>query len=140
MMNVEFDEHEVIMQKMQEEWNNRPDAFYLDHYKLAEKSNFSALKWREFLCHPKVVDWLNQEMTLVQQSKLRLLIRDLDEDSRSVGLSQLINTLSSRLDKKEKVDTGPIFIYTMVPLNEQEEHAPNVAIAEDYSSSDITEF
>lgn len=137
-MNIEFDETEKLFKEMQDAWNTIEDAFFKTHYELSEETTYDALSWRSFLTHPKVTDWLNQEMSVVQQAKLRALMKDLDGNSKSTGLPQLINALSNQVDKTAKSMDGPIFIYTYVPLNEQEKHAENVRFAEADIIKDIT--
>lgn len=114
---------------LQAAWNTLgADALYMSHYELAENTNYSVLDWREFLTNPDVVDWINKETMLIQQSKLRLLMKDIDGNTKSTGLPQLINTLVTQTEKKDPSKDGPAFIYCFVPLNEQEEGAPNVRI------------
>lgn len=137
MMDIEFEKDELLFQEMEAAFNEIPDAFFKDHYQLSELTTYSALSWRKFLSHPKVVDWMKEEMFLVQQSRLRGLMQNLDSNSRSTGLPQLMNTLFAQTDKAKKDSTGPIFVYMYVPLNEQEMHAPNVQIAKDDSLTDI---
>ncbi len=139
-MNIEFNDTEFLFIQMQDAWNTIDDAFYKTHYELSELTAFDALSWRKFLTHPKVTDWLNQEMALVQQAKLRSLMKDLDNNSKSTGLPQLINALSNQVDKKTKNADGPIFIYTYVPLNKQEINAPNVQLAETDILADISQI
>lgn len=140
MMDIPFNNDELLMQQMQESFNKIDGAIYKDHYELSSETEFSALSWKNFLTHPKVTDWLIKEMNLIQQSKLRLLIRDIDSNTKSTGLPQLINVLSG-LDNKKKKDDGPIFIYTYIPPNDQEKHAKNVKIAdENLTPQDITKL
>lgn len=127
MMDIEFEKNEQIFAEMQAAWNSVKDAFFKDHYELSQLTPFGVLDWRKFYSHPKVVDWMAQELMMLQNAKLRTLMRDLDANSRSTGLPQLINTLASQAEKATKKNTdGPIFIYTYIPLNEQEKHSPNV--------------
>ena len=46
-------------------------------------------------------------------------------DSNSVGKAQLLNAIS-KYDEDNSVKDGPVFIYTYVPLNSEQEKAPNV--------------
>lgn len=140
MMDILFEENEILLQQMQETFNKIEDAIYKDHYELSRMTDFSALSWKMFFTHPKIADWVTSEMTLIQQSKLRLLIKDIDANTKSTGLPQLINVLSGQLEDKDKKKDGPIFIYTYVPLNEQESEAPNVQTAsKNLTITDITE-
>lgn len=138
MMNLIFSEEEWLLAEMQDEWNRIPDAFYKTHYELAQLApKYDALSWKKFLTHPQVVDFLNSEMVLIQQAKFRSLLKDLDSNSRSTGLPQLLNSLAGQLEKKNNADEGPIFIYMHVPLNNQEEHAPNANTANSDAIKDL---
>lgn len=138
MMDIEFDKNELLFAEMQESWNKVDDAFFKDHYELSKITGYDALEWRKFYSHPKVVDWMAQELMMLQNAKLRTLMRDLDGNTRSTGLPQLINTLATQTEKASKKNTdGPIFIYTYIPLNEQEKHSPNVQNKESDTSEDI---
>jgi hypothetical protein len=137
MMNIAFKEDEFLLQEMQDAWNQMPDAFYKTHFELSAETRFDALSWRKFLTHPAVVDWLNQEMSIVRQAKLRNLLKDLSSDTKSTGLPQLINALASQEDKVTKNTEGPVFVYMLTPLNDQEEHAPNVQHADHNALEDI---
>ena len=139
MMNLLFTDDEVLFQEMQVKWNEIPDAIYKDHYSLEKLSTYNAGSWRQFMAHPAVQDWINQETVALQQAKYRSLLKDLDGNSRSTGLPQLMNTLQNALGSKVE-DTGPIFIYTYVPLTEEEKHAPNVRIAKHNIIEDLLEI
>lgn len=96
----------------------------MSHYDLAEKTGRPSEEWRQFLIHPEVKEWLQTEMQLIQDSELKKMVKDVSK-SRSVGQAQMMNALSKLNDIKPTKD-GPIFIYTYVPLDKNEENAPNV--------------
>lgn len=126
MMDIQFKEEEALYQEMQEAFNGIPDAIYLDHYELSKQTKYSSLKWKSFLTHPAVSDWFQSELRLMVDSKLRILIRDIDGNTKSTGLPQLINTLTAKSKEDSKKSSGPIFVVLHIPLNEQEQNAPNV--------------
>lgn len=130
MMQIDFKNDEFLLKKLQDVWNQIDDAFFLTHYELAEQTGYDATDWRKFLMHPEVAAWMESELGLMREAKLRLLLKDVSSNSKSTGLPQLINTLSAQKDKQGKDDNGPVFIYMYVPLNSQEINAPNVQIAE----------
>lgn len=141
MMDIEFREGEELYAEMMQAFNTIPDAIYLDHYKLAEMTRHNALEWKKFLTHPAVADWFQSEMQLLAQSKLRLLIKDIDSNTKSTGLPQLINTLGNRIEEGTKKGDGPIFIVLHTPLNEDEKHAPNVKrLTPDLQLKDLTDI
>lgn len=137
-MDIIFEEEEVLFRQMQDAFNEIEDALYKSHYDLAKETSYSATSWKNFLTHPKVADWLAEEMRLVAQTKLRLLLKDIDSDTKSTGLAQLINTIGNQVDgQDDKKDSGPIFVYAFIPLTTQEEHAPNVRIEKHLKLEDI---
>lgn len=128
-MNIQFNENEIEMQQLQEVFNELgEDALYYSHYELAQATEFSVNDWKMFLTDPRVQDYLELELNLTQQTAVRKMMRDIDQ-SRSTGQAQLLNTLVNQTNQSKKKE-GPIFIYTYVPLNKEEEHAPNVQTAE----------
>ncbi len=103
------------------------EAVFLNHYDLSARvAKYTPAQWREFLMDSRVLEFLSEEQTLMQQTNLRKLLKGLDGNTRSTGQAQLINTLLGTTTTTKKKD-GPIFIYSYVPLNEEEQHAPNTS-------------
>ena len=132
-MIIEFENENDPMYEMLQAWNALEDAkrspITMSHYELADGTGMSPQAWKAFLTHPRVADAINEEFILMQQAKMRYLIDNVDKDSKSVGLAQQFNAISSNLSRNEsKEDSGPKFIYTFVPLNEQEQKSPNVVM------------
>ena len=101
----------------------------MSHYDLAnEYPQFSTEEWKRFLITEEVSDWIKEEIMLVQEVEMKRTIRNIG-NSNSVGKAQIINTLSKLLSDRQDKE-GPIFIYTYVPLNEEQKHAENVKILE----------
>lgn len=100
-------------------------AFAMNHYDLAKITDIhDSEMWKVFLMDPKVSDWIQEELALVQASELNKLLSNISK-SNSVGRAQLINALTKLKDGVSQKD-GPTFIYMYVPLDEQQEHAPDV--------------
>lgn len=100
-------------------------ALYADHYTLAEKlGKFNPQEWREFLLLPSTIEFVRAEMDVIRATAMNEILADAG-DSTSVGKAQLLNAIINfqrdHADKKE----GPIFVYTHVPLNSEQEKAPN---------------
>ena len=51
-------------------------------------------------------------------------------NSKSVGQAQLINALV-KIDEAAANKTGPVFIYSYVPLNNEQKFAPNIALIQE---------
>lgn len=105
----------------------KEEGLYLSHYQLAELTSVQdAFIWKEFLMDPKTVDYISTEMNLIRTSAINKMVAEAPH-SRSVGQSQLINALQ-KLDEKANHKDGPAFIYSYVPLNDDQKKAPNVRI------------
>ena len=124
IMNIKFNEHEIEFDQLQKAFNDiGPDAIYMDHYELAQVTPFSVVMWKLFLTDPRVQDFLQSELALMQQASVRKMMRDIDQ-SKSTGQAQLLNTLITQSNNSNKKKDGPIFIYTYIPLNKEEQYAP----------------
>lgn len=126
-MNFEWSDKEQDMALCQKMFNDlgTKEALFLSHYELAEKTKLSPELWKKFITHPKVSDWLTIELDLFKQHELRKMIKNANSNDRSVGAAQMINALS-KLDTGADTKEGPVYIYTYVPLNDEEQNAPNV--------------
>lgn len=102
-----------------------PDVITLNHYEFAKITEEKDPEvWKEFLLETDVRGWLETERKLLSNTELNKMLSGIS-DSHSVGQAQLINTLS-KLDADTDTKEGPIFIYTYVPLNKEQDKAENV--------------
>lgn len=103
-----------------------PDAFRYHHYDLADVTTIkNPLLWREFLLEPDIRAWIESELNIINNSELNKMLKDISK-SNSTGAAYIINALQKINEKDTKQKTGPIFVYTYIPLNEQQEQADNV--------------
>lgn len=101
------------------------EGLYMNHYQLAQSTLIEdPLVWKAFLTEPEVVDYISTEMNIIRTAAINEMVHKAP-DSNSVGQSQLINALG-KLDEKAVKKEGPVFIYTYVPLNEEQKYAPNI--------------
>lgn len=101
------------------------EGLYASHYDLFEKTKYSTPDiWKEFLLLPEVVEYIRVEMEIIRKAAMNELFANAG-DSNSVGKAQLLNAIS-KYDEDNSTKEGPIFIYTYVPLNSEQEKAPNV--------------
>ena len=141
MMNIAFKDEEILFHEMQKVFNRIENALYKDHYELAAETSYSALEWRTFLSDSRIADWFQQETIFIQQAKYRKLLQDLSSNTKSTGLPQLMNSLQNSINAATPKDNGPIFVYTYVPLNDEEKHAPNVkTVDKNLQPTDIFRF
>lgn len=102
-------------------------ALYLNHYQLAAETHIKdPIIWKVFLTDPRIADYISSEMNLIRNASINEIIHKAP-NSKSVGQAQLINALV-KIDEAASNKTGPVFIYSYVPLNAEQEFAPNVAL------------
>lgn len=101
------------------------EGLYLSHYELALHTEYNNVTdWKDFLMDPRTVDYVTSEMNIIRSAAINSMVAKAP-NSNSVGQSQLINALQ-KLDEKAVKKEGPVFIYSYVPLNNQQKQAPNV--------------
>jgi len=126
-MDLNFKNNETLMLDLQSKYNTIGvrEAMFLDHYELKEISGYTAEDWKLFLKHPLVADFLQEELSMFRDKQIRSILRDAKDNDRSVGVAQMINSLS-KLDLTQMGNNNKIFIYTYVPLDKEEEHAEDI--------------
>lgn len=101
------------------------DAFVKSHWDLALISDFSVDDWREFLTDPTVVRYIKDEMQAMSDVEARKIVANISTNAKSTGTAQTLMALGKTQGTNNQKG-GPVFIYMAVPLNEREQHAPNV--------------
>lgn len=102
-------------------------ALYLNHYQLAIETRIEdPMVWKEFLVDPQIADYIQSEMNIIRNASINEIIQKAP-NSKSVGQAQLINALV-KIDENSANKDGPVFIYSYVPLNTEQEFAPNVRV------------
>ena len=126
MMDIKFRADEEIFTELQDLMNGiGQNALYMSHYELAEQTGMSPISWKKFLLDPRVAAFISEEMDLLKRAKVSTMLSTVDTN-KNTGQAQLLNTLLNQTKNTNRKE-GPVFIYTHIPLNNQEEHAPNVA-------------
>lgn len=127
MIDIPFREDEELFSSLQELYNGiGQEALFLSHYDLAERTGESPIAWKQFLMDPRVSAFIAEELDMLKKAKVATMLNTVDTN-KNTGQAQLLNTLLNQTKGSEKKE-GPVFIYTQVPLNEQEQHARNVVI------------
>ncbi|MBQ4030128.1 MAG: hypothetical protein II625_00105 [Bacilli bacterium] len=125
IIDIDFRQGETDLIDLQNSFNDiGQEALFMNHYELADRSGDSPIAWKKFLMDPRVANYINEELDLLKKSKVAIMLKDI-ETTKSTGQAQLLNTLLNQTKTEQKKD-GPVFIYTMIPLNEHEQHARNV--------------
>ena len=103
------------------------EALALNHYELANKTGHGTpALWKTFLMEPEIKQYISTETAIIRNAELNKITSDL-KGFRSVGQAQLISALQ-KLDGQNTTAEGPVFIYSYVPLSEDQKAAPNVNI------------
>lgn len=101
------------------------DGLTKSHYDLAEETEIDdPVLWRAFLLESDVSQYIQVEMQIVQNAELNKILAKVGT-SHSVGQAQLMTALD-RLSKGTTTKEGPVFIYTYVPLSNEQNKAENV--------------
>mgnify|MGYP006908804693 CR=1 FL=1 len=126
IMDIKFKDEETKFIELQDLFNNIGEqALFMSHYELAEVSGESPIDWKQFLMDPRVVAFVAEEMDMLKKSKVAVMLSQVDTN-KNTGQAQLLNTLLNQTKASDRKE-GPVFIYTQIPLNEEEEHASNVS-------------
>lgn len=111
-------------------------ALTMNHYKLATETSITdPIVWKMFLLDPRIADYISSEMNIIRSASINEIIKQAP-NSRSVGQAQLINALV-KIDEASENKEGPVFIYSYVPLNDEQQYAPNVVL-KDENLEDLT--
>ena len=129
-MEIPFNETtEQHMIEMQDAFNLLGgDAIVYDHYELEQMTSIPSYRWKEFLTDPRVSDYLNKELELMKQNKLRKALAQLDTNAKTPGAAQVLNALLSANKETAAKKEGPAFVYCYIPLSKEEKTADNVKI------------
>lgn len=134
IIDIPFKEGEEDFERLQDLFNTVGQrALMMSHYELADETAESPILWKQFLMDPRVVAYIAEEMDMLKQSKVAVMLSQVDTN-KNTGQAQLLNTLLNQTRKEDKKE-GPVFIYTQVPLNAQELGAESVRVYEDNTNT-----
>lgn len=135
MIDIKFKDTEELEKEMLQTFSemyedNYPTILEWSHLELWTRSGkmFTTTDWKNFKTHPKMSEWYQGEMQdLAQQKAFRLLgksgeMKSTGEAQQLREALQLLNNGKPNKDKQEKI------VYAFIPLNVNEEAAPNVKI------------
>lgn len=109
-----------------------PKMLEFNHYEMWKNTNqsFSPEDWKKFRLSESVNNWYEQELSIQVDSKIFKLIQTIGDDN-STAKAQMLNNVLAYASKDKKTAKEPtIFVFNFIPLNYQEELAPNVRIIE----------
>ena len=134
IMDIQPKDNEVEFKELQDLFNGIGEqALYMTHYELAAQTGTSPIAWKRFLMDPRVSAFISEEMEMLKRSKVAVMLNTVDTN-KNTGQAQLLNTLLNQTKTQDKKE-GPVFIYTQVPLNKQEQSAGNVRVYENNSNT-----
>ena len=134
ILDIKFNEDEKNMIHLQDLFNTvGRQALLMSHYDLADATDESPIEWKRFLTDARVNAFIAEEMELLKKSKVAKMLNTVDTN-KNTGQAQLLNTLLNQTKTEDRKD-GPVFIYTQVPLNNQEKGAAHTVI---YNESNST--
>lgn len=127
IVDIKFKESETKFIELQGLFNDiGQSALFLTHYELAEMTGESPIDWKQFLMDPRVSAYIAEELEMIKKTKVAVMLNTVDTN-KNTGQAQLLNTLLNQTKGSDKKE-GPVFIYTQVPLNNQELKANNVRV------------
>ena len=127
MMDIKFRADEEMFTELQDLMNGiGQNALYMSHYELAEQTGMSPISWKKFLLDPRVAAFISEEMDLLKRAKVSTMLSTVDTN-KNTGQAQLLNTLLNQTKNTNRKE-GPVFIYTQIPLNSEEQYAENTRI------------
>ena len=127
IIDIKFKEHETVLIELQDLFNGLgKEALFMTHYELAERTGYSPIDWKHFLMDPRVSAYIAEELEMIKKTKVAVMLNTVDTN-KNTGQAQLLNTLLNQTKGSDKKE-GPVFIYTQVPLNDQEIKANNVKV------------
>lgn len=107
------------------------EGLLLNHYELEEKlPEYSYEDWRELLKDPEVSLYITNEFDIIREAELRKIQAKASDDSKSVGLAQIMNSMQSLSEKSKGKKEGPVFIYTYIPPSSEQMKASNVRVVD----------
>ncbi len=135
MMNLNFKKEEALFIDLQTAFNgilqeSYPECLEWNHYELWKHSGkqFTPYEWKEWRLDQRVDDWYASEILVIVKNRETKLLRSAGEN-KSVGEAQALSQISNYLERHEaRAKPETKFIYTMIPLNFNEEAASNVKI------------
>ena len=106
------------------------ERLFMNQYDLEKHTGISSELWKEFLSDKQVIDWFRKELQVFKSAQMRKLIKNADNNERSVGAAQMLNAIT-KVCEDDDAKEGDLIIYSYVPLNSREQQAPNIEINTD---------
>ena len=104
---------------------NMPNILEWDHimlYQHTKQSNpyLHVSDWKNFLLDARIKNWINEEVSILVRSKQVQMIGKLGEDRSTATVQAFSALMRSTEEDLNKIDDSKIFIYSFMPLSQEE--------------------
>lgn len=92
------------------------------------QNTISVATWRNFVLHPNVTEWYEEEQRILMRQKANKMIKNMDSNthtSQQQGLASILNILEKSKETQKQSD---IIIYQHVPLSPQEKENKTINV------------
>ena len=135
-ISLNLSEQEKKMKQTLIEYNNlcdehMPEILKWSHIELFNASadkTLTILDWKSFLMDSRVQAWINDEIYLIMRSKTVSLLDKLGDDRSTATVQALTALMKSTTEEANKIDDGKIFIYSFMPLTNEERRLNNAQV------------
>lgn len=105
--------------------SNMPDILEWDHVYLfretkKENPHLTVSDWKNFLLDARIKNWINEEVSILIRSKQLQMISKLGEDRSTATVQAFSALMRSTEEDLNKIDDNKIFIYSFMPLSNEE--------------------
>lgn len=133
-MSLNVGAQEKVMIKTLEEYNKLCDSFYPDIigwnypdlYKHSKDKELTITDWKLFILDSRVRTWINDEIYLINKTKQVELLNRVGTDHSTATVQALTSLMKANEDEDNRIDDSKIFIYSFMPLTDQERRLNNV--------------
>lgn len=136
-ISINLGSSETEMKKTLKEYNKlcskyMPEILKWTHLDLLQHStdkSISLKNWRDFILDTRVKNWIKEELSIIIQSKQLELLNKVGDD-RSTATVQALSAIM-RIDNEDdanRIDDNKIFIYSFMPLTDQERRLNNAQV------------
>lgn len=135
-ISLNISEQEKTMKTALIEYNNLCDEHmpailkwnHLDLHAHSKNKKLTIIDWKNFLMDSRVQSWINDEIFLIMRSKQVSLLDKLGDDRSTATVQALTALMKSTADEANKIDDGKIFIYSFMPLTNEEKRLNNAQV------------
>lgn len=120
----------TMVEAFEELFDSLPPSKILSysHYDLHKATGlYSPTEWKSFLTDERIVEWYKTERSMMLRAQTMAFIEKLSQGKLNTGDANILTKLLEAEDEQEAED-DTIFVYSFIPLTEEERGAPNVKI------------